>query len=280
MKSILFTLLMFLVPKSFALSNAQPAVDSHFDSLVFYSITQYDESTKEEVNGFCNGQLLSARVMVTAAHCVAQAFVLGKPALEIQLGEYLFRERDGKTIRIGYASKKRDTVDGDFYFVSSLKNRLLSQKLRTRIGPSDDIAVVVFKRDLDVKPEMQFPEVISQAELKGALPRIGQYIPQVLTINPFEEITTNDTRRIAALGNVSVNGSGHLESKSLARVAPGDSGGPLFVQIGSQLKLTAVVKGRAETFFSNWDVFGLLDSKICDIARQVSERPIQESLCR
>ena len=203
MKSVLNAILMFFVSPVFALTNARPAIEAHFDSLVFYSITQYDESTKEELNGFCNGQLISPRVMVTAAHCVAQAVVLGKPTLDIQLGEYWFRERDGKTIRIGYGSKKKEVVDGDFYFTSSLKNRLLTQKLRTRIGPSDDIAVVVFKRDLDVKPEMRFPEVISQAELKGLLPRVVQYHPQVMTINPFEDMSL-DTRRIAVLDKVSL----------------------------------------------------------------------------
>ncbi|MFS4460230.1 trypsin-like serine protease [Bdellovibrio sp. HCB2-146] len=264
---------------TFALSNAVPAVESQFDSTVFYSVTQYDESAKEEGLGFCNGQLISPRVMVTAAHCVAHAFVLKKPTLEIQLGEYLYRDRNGEIVRIGYAYKKKEIIDADFYFITSLKNKLISQGLRTRLGPNDDIAVVVFKRDLEVKPEMQFPQVVTQAELKGLLPRLMQYRPQVVTVNPFEEIRTNDTRRRALLDKVSFNSGGHLESKSIARLAPGDSGGPLFIQIGDQLKLAAVVKGRAETIFSNWDVYGLLDNKICDIFRQISDKSIQPQLC-
>ncbi len=265
---------------SWGLTNAVVADEPSFDTLVFYSAPQWDPELKEVVQGYCNGQLISPRVMITAAHCVANAYSLNQPTLDIQIGEYLYatNRTTGERVRVGYASKIRQKVTAQFYFVPSLKARLDSQKLRTRLGPSDDFAVVVWNQDLTLKPTDVFPEVVSQKEVAGIVPSILKYRPTVVTINPIEEMSTH-TRRKAVLNSLSKTFSGYLESKSVARLAPGDSGAPLFVQVGPSLKLIGVVKGRAETFFSNWDVYGLLDSKLCQVSQQIPDRAVQDLIC-
>ncbi|WP_080559009.1 trypsin-like serine protease [Bdellovibrio bacteriovorus] len=278
MGSVLLSLLMGL--NGWALTHAEPAISPDFDSVVFYSVTQYDEKAREELSGFCNGNLVSPRVMITAAHCVFQAEALQKREFDVQIGEYLYVTRpDGERRRVGYGSKIRERIHGKIYLPHQLTSRLKTEKVRLKIGPAEDIAVVVFEQDLRVIPGTVFAGLFSQQQVGSVLSKLNDYVPTVVTINPFEEISTNDTRRMAPLNNISKTWSGYLESKSRARVQPGDSGAPLFVRTGNQWKQIGVVKGRAQNLFSNWDVFGILDQRICEISRQIPDPLIQKDLC-
>lgn len=277
MKVLLLTLL--LAGQAWALSNSLPAESAELESVVFYSSTQYDNDIKDTMNGYCNGNLLSARVMVTAAHCVFMAEALGQREMEIQIGEYRWKKgADGTVRKIGYVTTAKEKINAQIFFTPELSRRLKSQGLRLRVGPEEDVAVVVFDRALPLKPEFQFVPLASQREATALASQILNYAPTVVTINPFEEIMTMDVKRMGQLDRISRSG-GAFESKSQVRVEPGDSGAPLFVRVGAQWKQLGVVKGKAETIFSNWDVYGLLDKKICDIAGQITDTEIHSKLC-
>ncbi len=263
----------------FALSNSVAAEAVEFDSTVFYRVTQYDQQSKETVQGYCNGNLLSDRVMITAAHCLYMAEALANRDLDIEVGQYRYvNSPNGEKRRVGYAPVLKENVSGQFYFTANLKKRLDSQGVRLKVGPSEDIAIVVLERPLNLNGQMQFSSIVARQELKGILPSILTYWPTVVVINPFEEIATTDTRRMAKLDRVTV-ASGHLESKSTSRVQPGDSGAPLFVRVGTQWKQLGVVKGRAQSLFSNWDIYTLADEKICEISQQIPDPQLKQILC-
>lgn len=277
MKALILMLL--ISAQSWALSNSVPAESAELDSVVFYSSTQFDREINDTMNGYCNGNLVSNRVMVTAAHCVFMAEALGQRDMEIQIGEYRWKEMPtGEKRKIGYVTTAKEKIRAQIFFTADLSRRLKSQGLRLRVGPQEDVAVVVFDRPLPLKVNFQFVPVASQSEVSALASQVLSYAPTVVTINPFEEITTMDVKRMGLLDRVSRSG-GAFESKSQVRVEPGDSGAPLFVRIGSQWKQLGVVKGRAETIFSNWDVYGILDQKICDISKQIADSDVKSALC-
>lgn len=265
---------------SWALTNAQPAVAKELSSVVFYSVAQYDVREQEEVTGFCNGNLVLPHVMITAAHCVYSAEVLNKKIFDMQVGEYLYAtRRDGEVRRVGYAPKIRENVMAKIYLPAVLAKRLPTEGHRLRIGPAEDLAVVVFERALPLPEGFVFNTPLAQKDLAAVISQIQTYAPTVVTVNPFEEVATNDSKRMATLNKVSRTMSGYLESNSQSRVQPGDSGAPLFVRTGQEWRQIGVVKGRAKNLFSDWDVFGILDQRLCDISRQIPEVSVRETLC-
>lgn len=265
---------------SWALTNAQPAIAKELSSVVFYSVAQYDVREKEEVTGFCNGNLVAPHVMITAAHCVYSAEVLNKKVFDMQVGEYFYVTRpDGEVRRVGYAPKIRENVPAKIYLPSTLARRLTTEGHRLRIGPAEDMAVVVFDRPLPLPEGFVFNRPLSQKDVIAVLAKLSSYAPTVVTVNPFEEIATNDTKRMAGLNKISKTMSGYLESNSQSRVQPGDSGAPLFIRTGTEWRQLGVVKGRAQNLFSNWDVYGILDQRLCDISKQIPELAVRETLC-
>lgn len=272
-------LILLCCTRAMALTNAVPAESLEFESTVFYSVTQYDQDLKETVTGYCNGNLISPQIMITAAHCVYMAEALGQKEIDLQVGEYRYVNTPaGERRKVGYVPTVKEKIRAQLFFTTALTQRLRTQGVNLRVSPHEDIAAVIFERPLNLKPGFQFTPMTSQQEVTALIAKIVDFAPTVVTINPFEEITTLDTKRMAQLDRIT-NSGGMFESKSQARVQPGDSGAPLFVRIGSQWKQIGVVKGRAETFFSNWDVFGILDQKLCDIARQVPDSSLRASLC-
>lgn len=275
-----FSIFLLLSSQALGLSNSVAAESNEFDSVVFFSVTQYDPENKEPVSGYCNGNLLSERVLITAAHCLSMAQVLGDRDLDLEVGQYRYViTPNGEKRKVGYMPILKERVRAQLVFTKDIKRRLDSQGVRLRIGPGEDIAVAIFDKPLTINGKIQFNSMATQQELKAILPRVLTYWPTVVTINPFEEISTSDTKRMARLDNISLS-AGYVESKSQARVQPGDSGAPLFVRVGPQWKQVGVVKGKAQSIFSDWDVYAIADNKVCDIASQINDIDVQRQLCR
>lgn len=253
---------------SFALTLSTPAIDSIWDSVVQIRTEAVDQDGAD-VPAYCNATLLSNHILITAAHCVHHAQVLKSFEVQIEVGAYKFSTRpDGTKFRIGYVTKMKHVSPAQFYFTPALTRSMAVSKLKTKIGPNEDMALIVLTHALELPAEFPFAKVISQQNFQGLKRKITEYKPTVVTINFLEEMST-DTKRLAELNNLSFD-TLHFSSKSNSRVQAGDSGAPLFVRVGNEWNLLGVVKGRASTVFSNWDVYTSIESNLCLISEQFS----------
>lgn len=286
MKRILFGLLLLaqapgqsFVSEAWALTGSAPAESAEFAANVQIRTEGVDERG-DRVPAYCNATLLSAQVLVTAAHCVKDAQVIRDFSTQIDVGEYRYVKRpDGTVVRIGYALLFRETIGSKFHFSPDLARRIASQGLRATIGPDEDVAVITLATPLPVKEGFAFAQIIPLRDFRGILPSIPSYWPTVVTVNPFAEISTNDTKRLARLGSISWT-SGYFKSTSGPRVEEGDSGSPLFVRVGKQWLLAGVVKGKARSLWGDWDVFTALNERMCQIAGQIPDQAMRALVCR
>lgn len=271
-------LLIFISSIASALTNSQREEHSLFQSVVFIKAMDVDPQG-EESTAYCNATLLSPDLLITAAHCVKGNVAIAKFQVVIEVGNYKYApNKDGGVRRVGYVPYLSQTSSYRAYFLPSLAQKIARQGVRTAVGPAEDLAVLELAQPLSLAVDFPFVKLISQANMQGLVDRVLQYRPTVVSINPFEEMSM-DTKRSAQLNALSKTWSGYWESKSTARVQPGDSGAPLFVNIGGDWVLAGITKGRGETVFSNWDVYGILDKKICEIAKQIGDGSKQSLLC-
>ncbi len=253
-----------------------PAVDARWNHVVLIKTHALDRDGSD-VPAYCNGTFLSPRLIVTAAHCVLEAQALKSFAVEIQMGAYKFITKpDGTLVRVGYVSQKQTTEVARFHFTPAITKSIESRGRDARLGPGDDMAVIELNHDYDRSLGL-FPLVQSQ-EVAAIQKNLAGFHPTVVTINFMEEMST-DVRRQAELPMANWSLGRYITSKSASRVQEGDSGSPVFALINGTWKLFAVVKGRAETLFSNWDVFPTTDGNLCAISVQMSPEN-QKILCR
>ncbi|GIL18686.1 MAG: hypothetical protein BroJett040_24370 [Oligoflexia bacterium] len=254
-----------------ALINGSAAETEEYVPVVFMR-TEAVEKDGSSAPSFCNATFLSDRLLITAAHCVVQSIALRKTEIIIDIGEYVYNKKNGN--RIGYLVREKVTdPKATFKVLDSVENRLARKGVNTDLGLTDDIALIYLSTPVKVeKPVLTFAQKASRSQAGAFISRINQYLPEIVTVNPIAEMSTSDTRRRAVLNQVSTSGYGsnvHLESKSTARVEPGDSGAPLFMRESGKLFLVGITKGRGETFFTNWDVYTWIGDKACEIGAKL-----------
>lgn len=243
---VVFCSTLIIIPSiGFGLSNSKPAEDFIYKSVVFIKVPARDK-TGQVADNYCNATLISPSELVSAAHCFLKSELPKGQPFQIELGEYKYVERNGQTIRIGYITKQKFSATGKFYFLNGLSPEASS------VSPDLDIGKVIIDQPLPLEENFPYaklyPQKLPQLTLQNQI--------QVVTINFLETVSSIDTKQVAYLNQINQTNY-YLKSTSLSRVAPGDSGGAVFATINNQLYLIGVVKGRAETFFNNWDVYAL-----------------------
>ncbi len=265
MKRYLLAALMFLSPKMFALTHSVAAEDGLWSSVVEIEVDGKDQDGSL-APGYCVATLVRNNVLLTAAHCVSDALQMGIRRISVRTGHYVYHTRpDGSKQRIGY---KPDP------FVKTMANFLVRDR---NPGPADDLAVVVLDQPMTLPADFPLAQITSSAEVSAVRSHIASYSPSVITINSMAAADTTDVRRWAQLNSFSFTGSGYYQSNSVARLEPGDSGGPVFVKIGTQWKLLATVKGQAKSYFSDWDVYESIHDNLC--ATVSGHADLQKAFC-
>lgn len=259
----------FLVTPAFALKGAEPALSDFYKANVFIVSEDVEGGgSLEPASAYCNATLLAPQWMVTAAHCVQGLFVLKKNSLNVQIGEYKYRQnKEGKVVRIGYVQAAVSlNPQVEVFFLPVVRDSLLRNQFRGSVGVETDIALVHFTEPLPLPADFPYAPVATAAEVQSVLQKPeGRSL--VASINPFEEMSM-DTKRFGYPRSLSKSSMGqYLTATSGVRVDPGDSGAPLFIHNGQSWKLGGVVKGMAKNIFSEWDVYPLAGQNLCRIAQ-------------
>lgn len=260
-----------------ALVPSIPDLTSDFPTVVQISASDRDNEG-EIVNAYCVGTFVSPTILLTAAHCLRGAVLLGEQEMKIRSGYYKYRiDPNGQNRVIGFLPVHEGVFSFQVEFAGDLKKQIIQKKWRSEIQVSQDLAIVKLGTPFPWPEGQKFAKVPTGFSLSSL--KIADYLPTTVTINPIAEIRSIDYKRKSQLDNIAYSSRGYWQSRSLSRVEPGDSGAPLFMKSGLDWYFVGVTKGRGENLFSNWDVFVLLDQKACQTSQAFSDREIQKYFC-
>lgn len=224
-----------------ALSPSQAAVEKKYNAVTLIAVPGPD-ADGDMVDGLCNATLINATTIITAAHCFAKSPVLNGGTFKLEVGEYRYIEKEGQLIRIGYKAMQKFVLKAKIQFLPGVNPN------GGQISPDSDIAIVTLTTTLPLAADFVYAKFWNQVLQLNQATQV-----KIVSINPIETINHNDTKQFAMLNSISAKGY-QIISKSTSRVAQSDSGAPVFATISGEEYLIGVVKGRADTAFSNWDV--------------------------
>lgn len=252
MKKIILILSAVLSFHTFSITQSIPATGELWQSVVFFKIPLRPSSNPEDgETGYCNGTLLSASKLITAAHCFLNASISKQNPLIIEIGSYRFVDRNGQRVNVGYTVTSQFRVTGVVQAVRGPVDSSITE------DPDNDLAIMTFDAPLSLPSPFYFLPV-----WKGALPLQsmiqGFY---VVSVNPLTTLNHSNTRQIGTLNDISIL-TQRLESRGGSQVEPGDSGAPLTMMYQNQVYLIGVTKGHGESWMSSWDVFTLLAGRL------------------
>ncbi len=267
-KSLVIFSLLATTQNARSLTNSIAIEDNNFQNNLFISSAALAEDGSD-VTGYCNATAISAQVLVTAAHCIAESLALAKNQIHVEVGSYKFvtRKTDGKQVRIGYVPFYKKDLSAHFIVSKNLQKKLTENGPTAQIPPAEDVALIVLNDKLELDANFNYANVVPQkiwSSIKNHLSAAQFFI---VSTN-YLEISSADFKRSATLNSFSFNSAGWLESQSGSRVEEGDSGSPVYINYQGHTYIVGVVKGLASNIFSNWDVLPTLSNKACDIARE------------
>lgn len=248
---LLLTVLLLSV-NSHALSNSVAAEDKGWQSNVHLSIPSFDD-TNDKVTGYCNGTLIDASTLISAAHCFVRSEVLTGKKFMVEVGEYRYIDKNGVKVKIGYKHMIHHETSAKLRFLAGVNPNGTGT-----VPPELDIVVVKLDAPLSLPADFVFAPLWNTTlpQLNAATSKLT-----IVSINVMETITHMDTKQMAVLNKIS-QGRINIESTSTSRVAPGDSGAPVFAIINGKTYLIGVVKGTVQTFGSVRDIFVTLQGRL------------------
>lgn len=267
MKTFLVILTSLITQHAFALTNSVSA-ESDFWSPVVQIKSEAPDSSGETIPGYCNATLIGKNVIVTAAHCLLLAHVSKQNEIEIETGYYKYITRpDGQRVKIGYAAKNKFKRRVNIELPRTLLDKVARSGSKTKIGPNEDFAVAWWNDETPETDDIKYASIVTPAEHALISKSINTFPMKVVSIN-FMSVSNLDTKRMGDLNSYRWSGN-YIHSKSVVRVEEGDSGAPVYTTVNNQMKIFAVVKGRAATIFDNWDVYPSVTPHLCDISTRM-----------